>query len=169
MPKKQNDPEPRLERLRAACRARGIKLTPQRLEVFRAVVASDEHPTAEAVCRAVRRLLPTVSLDTVYRTLATLRELGLIAALGPRHESVRFDGNLARHHHFTCVRCGAIRDFTSEELDALALPPAAAAFGEVLESHVEVRGVCGRCAGARRAEPGRVNSRKPRGEERGNR
>jgi len=90
--------------------------------------------------------LPAVSLDTVYRTLWTLADLGLIGVLGPRMERQRFDGNMAKHHHFVCIRCGAVRDFTSGELDAISVPKAAKEFGEVVDAQLEVRGICKECS-----------------------
>lgn len=137
--------ERRLDAWVAAVKGAGVKLTHQRLEIFRALAASEAHPDAEAVFRQVRPRVPTVSLDTVYRTLWLLTELGLITTLGPRRDGIRFDPNLERHHHFVCVRCGAVRDFQSEALDALRLPEAVHALGEVREAQVEVRGVCAAC------------------------
>jgi Fur family transcriptional regulator, peroxide stress response regulator len=139
--------ERRLEQFKAAARAAGLKLTHQRVEIFREVAASLEHPDAVAVFRAVQARMPTVSLDTVYRTLWSLHDLGVVATLGPRRESVRFDANLAHHHHYLCVRCGLARDFDSSELNALRIPGAVEEFGSVVATHVEVRGVCHRCAG----------------------
>lgn len=136
----------RLGRFESAARDAGVKLTHQRLEVFREVASSLTHPDAESVFRAVRRRLPTVSIDTVYRTLWMLNDLGLITTLGPRRESVRFDANLEQHHHYVCVRCGLARDFESRELDALSVPAAVQEFGHVITAQVEVRGVCRRCA-----------------------
>ncbi len=66
--------------------------------------------------------MPTVSLDTVYRTLWMLNDLGLTTTLGPRRDSMRFDANLARHHHYVCVRCGLVRDFESAKLNVLPVP-----------------------------------------------
>jgi Fur family transcriptional regulator, peroxide stress response regulator len=137
--------EHRLAAFAAAARAAGVKLTHQRLEIFREVASSAEHPDAETVFRAVRGRMPTVSLDTVYRTLWVLNDLGLVTTLGPRRESVRFDANLDQHHHFVCVRCGLTRDFESPALDALRIPAAVKAFGRIVASRVEVRGVCERC------------------------
>jgi len=136
----------RLERFKAAVRDAGIKLTHQRLEIFRAVASSLEHPSAEAVHRAVRATTPTVSLDTVYRTLWMLTDLGLLTTLGPRQDSVRFDANLEDHHHYVCTRCGLVQDFESDELNALTIPDTVNHFGRVVSAHVEVRGICGRCA-----------------------
>ena len=90
--------------------------------------------------------MPTLSLDTVYRTLWLLRDLGHVSTLGPRHEVVRFDANLTQHHHYVCTRCGLTRDFESEELSALRIPKSVEGFGSIDATRVEVRGVCSRCA-----------------------
>lgn len=138
--------ERRLEQFKSVAKGAGVKLTHQRLEIFRAVASSVEHPSAEAVYKAVQRTMPTVSLDTVYRTLWLLIDLGLLTTLGPRQGSVRFDANLEHHHHYLCVRCGLVRDFESIELNALRIPDSVNRFGRVVSTHVEVRGVCARCA-----------------------
>jgi Fur family peroxide stress response transcriptional regulator len=138
----------RLDRFASAVRAAGVKLTHQRLEIFREVASSLEHPDAESVFRSVRKRMPTVSIDTIYRTLWMLNDLGLITTLGPRRESVRFDANLEPHHHYVCVRCGLARDFECAELDALSVPDAVRSLGGVVETHVEMLGVCSRCAAA---------------------
>ena len=137
--------ERRLDRLKSESRAAGLKLTHQRLEVFREVAASLEHPDADTIFQEVRRRVPTVSLDTVYRTLWLLDDLGLIRTLGPRRESVRFDANLKHHHHYVCVQCGLARDFESAELNTLRVPDAVKSLGSVAGTHVEVRGVCESC------------------------
>lgn len=144
------DVERRVEELKAALRRAGIKQTNQRLAIYREVLARHDHPDAESVHAAVRRRLPAVSLDTVYRTLWTLTDLGLLSTLGPRQARARFDANVAPHHHFVCVDCGLVRDFESPTLDALRLPDEVAAFGEALATHVEVRGRCRACAARER-------------------
>lgn len=101
--------------------------------------------------RVVKSRLPTVSLDTVYRTLWLLNDLGLVATLGPRKEGIRFDPNLDRHHHYVCVRCGLVRDFDGAGMSALRLPAAVRAFGSVRGVQVEVRGLCRRCSTAKTA------------------
>ena len=141
----------RLERLEAGARKAGVKLTHQRLEIFRELAATEAHPDADTLYRAARRRLPTVSLDTVYRTLWMLQELGLISTLGPDGGGVRFDANLEQHHHYVCVRCGLVRDFESADLNALRVPAAVRALGSVADAHVEVRGVCAACRAAEAA------------------
>lgn len=127
------------------CRAGGFRVTPQRLEILRQVVQTDAHPDAEDLHKRVRRRMPTVSLDTVYRTLRFLEEAGLVQRLSRLHGSARFDANLRQHHHFVCRRCGKVMDFYSEALDQLRGPPELGELGTVESFHAEVHGVCKAC------------------------
>jgi Fur family peroxide stress response transcriptional regulator len=144
----------RLAAFRQAAQQAGIKITPQRLEIFRQVVSSDTHPTADEIHRRIRKKLPTVTLDTVYRTLWLLADLGLLNTVGLRDDSIRFDANLNDHHHFRCERCGAILDFTSAELSGLALPPELEEYGSTRSVHIEVRGICAKCLSKLPGRPG---------------
>ena len=141
------DIDARMKRFERVCREAGAKLTHQRLEIFREVAKTLDHPDAETIYQRVRDRMPTVSLDTVYRTLWLLVDLGMIQTLGPGRERARFDANLDQHHHFVCVKCGLTRDFFSEDFDALALPASLAEIGRVDATHVEARGICLECAG----------------------
>lgn len=138
--------EQRLEHFEAVLRGEGVKVTHQRLEIFREIAQAGDHPDAEQVFQRVRKRIPTVSLDTVYRTLWLLNDLGLIATLGASRERTRFDANLENHHHFVCIQCGLTRDFYSRELDELSLPGSLDDFAEVVTTHLEVRGICRECA-----------------------
>ncbi len=146
MKNKDREIQERMARFEQRCRDAGVKLTRQRLEIFREVAQTREHPDAEAVYNGVRQRLATVSLDTVYRTLWTLQDLGLVRTLGQAHERTRFDANLERHHHFVCVRCGMTRDFYRDDLDELHLQDSVKDVGTVESTHVEARGICFKCA-----------------------
>jgi Fur family peroxide stress response transcriptional regulator len=158
--------ERRVERFRDTAKRAGFKLTHQRLEIFREVAASADHPSAEAVHKALTTRMPTLSLDTVYRTLWLLSDLGLVSTLGPRREVVRFDANLTQHHHYVCDRCGLTRDFGSGELDSLRIPESVADFGSIDSTRVVVRGLCSRCAREQTEEPDGSDSARPRVKER---
>jgi Fur family peroxide stress response transcriptional regulator len=159
--------ERRLARFTDAARKARVKLTHQRLEIFREVASSIEHPPVEAVFRAVRARIPTVSLDTVYRTLWMLQDLGVVTTLGPRRGTVRFDANLRQHHHFVCVRCGLTRDFENAAFDALSARGGAKEYGDVLGTRVELRGICRKCSRKRAASsPPPTSSRKRQKEKR---
>lgn len=135
----------RLEHFKEVLKEAGLKLTHQRLEVFREVASTVDHPDAHRVYDAVKDRLPTVSLDTVYRTLKTLSDLGLISMLGSSGESVRFDANTRQHHHFVCVKCGLVRDFENEKMNSLEVQRDVAHYGSVLKTHIEVHGICNSC------------------------
>ena len=128
------------------CRDEGIKLTHQRMEIFREVAQTGDHPDADQIFQRVRDRMPTVSLDTVYRTLWLLKDLGLVVTLDSSHGRTRFDANLKSHHHFVCRQCGFTRDFFSIALDNIKLPDSVGSFGEIEATHVEVRGICRECA-----------------------
>ena len=137
--------EQRMERFEEVCRSSGMKLTHQRMEIFREVAQTGDHPDAEKVCQGVRKRMPTMSLDTVYRTLWLLKGLGLITTLGPPRERTRFDANLSHHHHFVCIQCGLTQDFYSDAFDELRPPDSVKAFRRVETTQVEVKGVCLQC------------------------
>lgn len=143
---KQKEVEQRMQHFETVCRDEGIKLTHQRIEIFREVAQTGDHPDADLVFHRVRTRIPTVSLDTVYRTLWLLNDLGLLVTLGSSRGRTRFDANLHNHHHFVCGQCGFTRDFYSNELDNIRLPDSLDAFGEIEATHVEVRGICRDCA-----------------------
>jgi Fur family peroxide stress response transcriptional regulator len=156
--------EHRLEHLKAVAKKAGVKLTHQRLEIFRELAATEEHPNVDSIFRAVQQRMPTVSVDTVYRTLWMLHDLGLVTTLGPQRDGVRFDANLERHHHYVCVRCGLVRDFESADLNALRVPDAVKELGSIADAHVEVRGVCAKCLAERADEPsGTASTPNPQG------
>jgi len=128
-----------------ACNTAGARMTHQRMEVFREVAKSDEHPDAETIYNRVRRRIPAISLDTVYRTLATLETLGVVSRVYLLCDRARFDAMITPHHHFVCSQCGTLKDFMSSEADKLRIPPEVRSWGIVKSTHVEVRGLCSKC------------------------
>lgn len=135
----------RMNAFRDTCARLGLKITHQRMEIFRQVISTEEHPDVLTIHRRVKKRIPTISLDTAYRTLKLLAEHGLVSVVGMSQESLRFDGNVRPHHHFVCVKCGVIRDFTSDKIVLAASPPEARTFGTPLSLHLEVKGICSTC------------------------
>ncbi|MBN1268673.1 MAG: transcriptional repressor [Kiritimatiellae bacterium] len=127
------------------CRRAGIRATHQRMEIFRELAGTEEHPDVETIYRSVRRRIPEISLDTVYRTLRLLEEKGIISKVSHPGDRARFDANPDRHHHFICTKCGLVHDFYSEELNRFRPPGGMAAVGKVESVHVELRGICRAC------------------------
>ena len=136
----------RMDRFERVCREAGSKITHQRIEIFREVAKSGDHPDVQTVYRRVRDRMPTVSLDTVYRTLWWLKELNLVNTLGPSRGRTRFDANLSNHHHFVCLHCGSTRDFNSDALDQLNIAETVQSIGSMEAIRLEVKGICHNCA-----------------------
>jgi len=111
-----------LDRFTRACRERGVPVTHQRLAVYRALLASREHPSAEGVFREIRPELPALSLGTVYKTIDFLVELGFVREVDAPGTSRRFDANLGAHHHLWCVRCQTLEDVAHEAFQGVRAP-----------------------------------------------
>ncbi len=135
----------RLEEFVEDCKRIGLKATHQRMEIFREVISTEEHPDTETILKRVRRRMPTISRNTVYSSLQTLAEHGLIATMGIHHDRRRFDGNIQPHHHLVCTRCGKVSDFESPEYLELPLFPGDKTWGNIQTAHVELRGICSDC------------------------
>jgi Fur family peroxide stress response transcriptional regulator len=128
-----------------ACRRAGLKLTHQRLEIYRELARSSDHPSAEALHGRLRTRIPTLSLDTVYRTLATFNGYGLVQKVETAESQARYEVVHERHHHLICRRCHEIMDFCWPSLEGLPLPEEIGAWGEVDTRNVVIYGVCGKC------------------------
>jgi Fur family peroxide stress response transcriptional regulator len=135
------------------CRTAGIKVTHQRLEIFRILAEARGHPAAEDVFEQARAKIPTISLDTVYRTLATLEQHGVLAKVlvGAR---IRYDPNTDVHHHFVCTECRIIEDFYWPAFDRKPLPPKVRRYGRITARRVELKGVCPACVKKRKGRKG---------------
>ena len=140
-----------------ALRARGERLTPQRLLVLEALRDAGGHHTAEALYARARERYPYVRLATIYRTLRWLTGVGLVSETdlgGGQSEYEYLRG--ARHHHLVCLRCGGETAFD----DALVAPLAAAlreryGFAARID-HLAVFGRCQRCLAAEPAPTARA-------------
>jgi len=135
----------RLDDFQQAARENGIKVTHQRLSIYRILITIENHPSAEEIYDRLKKKMPTVSLDTVYRTLWMLADLGFINTVSQDRGSIRFDGKTDNHHHFYCIRCRMLRDFTNKELSMLNIPNEAKQYGKAISLQVEVQGICDIC------------------------
>lgn len=127
------------------CRKHGLKATQQRFEIYSELYKSVEHPDAETVYSEIRKRMPSLSFDTVYRTMRMLEDKDIISRISPGLERTRYDANMDRHHHFICRRCGMVKDFYDKDFDRISPPGAIGELGEAEGIHVEIRGVCNRC------------------------
>ncbi len=121
----------------------GLKLTPQRLAILEYLDGNKEHPSADDVYQAVSKKFPTLSLATVYNTLFTLKQRGLVKELTIDPTRMRFDPQTTAHHHLICLHCRRIIDIDTK-LDIL-LPEAESGGFEIVGNHVEFYGFCPKC------------------------
>lgn len=128
------------------CSDWGIKVTPQRLEIFFEISRSRDHPSAEDLYDRVKTRLPTISLDTVYRTLATFERCGIVMKVQFLEDRLRFDPNMQTHHHLFCTDCRNIVDFSWPDLDKAPLPREVTEWGRPESRQVSIRGVCRACS-----------------------
>ena len=95
-------------------REKGLKVTTQRLAIYKYILSRDDHPTTEQIYEALRNDHPTTSLGTIYKTLHLLKQLGLIQELGFNEGSIRYDPNMDIHINMVCIKCGHIIDYKSD-------------------------------------------------------
>jgi Fur family peroxide stress response transcriptional regulator len=135
----------KMDAFRARCREARLKVTPQRMAVYQALMETDQHPSAEMVFRRVRQVYPNISLDTVNRTLLTLSEIGAAFIVEGSGDAKRFDANLGNHQHFRCIKCKKIVDFHHEPFDRITVPQSLTEGFTVLRTTVYIEGVCDQC------------------------
>jgi Fe2+ or Zn2+ uptake regulation protein len=134
------------ERLQGALRSAGRRLTAQRRLILQVLEESTEHLDADALYDRVKARDPDVSLATVYRTLALLREIGLVEEhrLGQDHghyEAVRQEP----HYHFTCLRCGKVIEFDTPLVAQIVQVLCEQEGVRVTSTHLHVSGYCPQC------------------------
>lgn len=141
----KTDIERRVQCFIDACRQHQLKITPQRVAIYKALITSRQHPTADMMFRAVRADHPNISFDTVNRTLLTLAGIGLVDVVEVFGGPKRFDSNLDHHHHLHCTACGKIIDFANEHYSQLEVPAAIARKFKVTGKRVVLKGFCASC------------------------
>jgi Fur family peroxide stress response transcriptional regulator len=127
------------------CQEHHLKITPQRVAIYKELINLDTHPTADDIYQLVKKEYPNMSFDTVNRTLQTFAAVDLVDVVEIFGGAKRFDPDLANHHHLHCIRCGAILDFSSRIYDNLEVPDDIGDQFQVLRKRVVLIGLCKAC------------------------
>lgn len=127
------------------CKKRGLSITVQRQQIYQALMTFTSHPTVDVVFAQVRKTNPTISRATVYRTLETLADEGLIQRVLHPDSSARYDGNPAPHNHLVCTVCGKTEDCMDSSLNAIPCPTSSSSGFTISECEITYRGVCLEC------------------------
>ncbi len=132
--------------LTAIFREQGLRVTPQRQEIFRLLEGDDSHPTVESLFDRARADMATISLKTVYQTVHDLEALGEVRVLDLGTGSVRVDPNVEDdHHHLLCTTCGRVRDLPVV-FDGMHVPIRFRRDFTVDDVQVIFRGRCDHCS-----------------------
>jgi Fur family ferric uptake transcriptional regulator len=122
------------------------RMTRQRAAVHEALQGDASHPSADEIYLRVRKVLPRISLGTVYRNLQQLVEEGRIRVLLLDERVARYDPMLADHDHFICQRCNRVIDVMLEyDRDVNTTPLVEQGF-TITAHRLSVHGLCQTCA-----------------------
>ena len=129
----------------ALLREKGLHVTHQRLAIFKTLLTSESHLTAEEIHQQIKKNFPMISLGTVYKNLEKLNEKGVIQRVRPFSDAARYEIAAGPHHHIVCVKCQAIKDIHDPIAESgLSLPEG---HGYQIYGHdVLVQGCCPDCA-----------------------
>jgi Fe2+ or Zn2+ uptake regulation protein len=120
--------------------------TRQRRVILGILSTPDYHPTAEELCREARRLIPKISLGTVYRNLAFLRDAGKVREIRARAgESSRYEAMRPLHAHFHCSACLGVHDVPLPVPIETILWGDESRVGRVTSLELHVVGLCSGC------------------------
>lgn len=126
------------ERLRRA----GYRVTRQRLAVYAFLFRNDSHPTVHDIHSGIKADLPKISVATVYKSVESLVDVGLVKPIYLGQAATRFDASTEEHAHFRCIECNQIADVAMNQapvsMDELNRC-------EIIGSAVEFYGFCASC------------------------
>jgi Fur family peroxide stress response transcriptional regulator len=128
-----------------ALRSKGYKATPQRIAICRIALNSRAHPSAQQVYAEVKKIHPTVSLATVYKTLEVLRDLKLVQEINLPKGQARFDSYMNPHINLICLKCGDIKDLDDMTIGEITRKVEAATKFKPTGQRMDVYGICQKC------------------------
>lgn len=123
-------------------KSKKIRLSHQRLKVLEYLTTNYNHPTADQIYNGLHNEVPTLSKTTVYNTLNSLIDAGLVKSINIEDNEVRYDINTHNHGHFKCESCKNIYDFNididsfeTEQLNGF----------KINDKNVFFKGTCNKC------------------------
>ena len=96
-----------------------LRVTPQRMAVLEALNSMRDHPSADKIKEYVVKNHPNIAVGTIYKTLETFIEKGLITKVNTENGVMRYDAIREKHHHLYCEETGHIEDFFDDTLTTL--------------------------------------------------
>ncbi len=131
-----------MEKFVKILKEKGLKITPQRLDIMSYLDVNRCHPDVDTIYRDLKEKNPSLSKTTVYNTLQTLKEKGVILELTISGSERRFDYDHGFHHHFQCLKCNRIIDM---DIPCDYVNNISEMGHEVKEIHSYIKGICMDC------------------------
>lgn len=98
---------------------KGLKVTPQRLAIFEAIVKLNNHPTADDIAISIKHDHPNIAVGTVYKVLDSLVSNRLVKKVNTEKDVMRYDAILENHHHLYDAASDKISDYYNDEINEL--------------------------------------------------
>jgi Fur family peroxide stress response transcriptional regulator len=130
------------ENLSTYLKAKGIRPSLQRINIYNYLRHTKMHPTVEDIYKALSPDMPTLSKTTIYNTLHLFQEKGIVNVVKIDDHEARYDWDTRFHGHFKCTECGHLSDFYFDE-DSIQLQ--AIQMHQIVESHMYFKGTCNTC------------------------
>jgi Fur family transcriptional regulator, peroxide stress response regulator len=132
------------------CRENRLKITPQRLLIYKELINTKVHPNTDHIYSLVKKSFPNISFDTVYRTLLTFSQVGLADVIIGTGEPRRFDGNVKNHYHFRCLCCNEVYDIENGCEGEFKVPEKVLSDFELKFIKILFEGYCRKCSRSNR-------------------
>lgn len=132
--------------LKKIIRSIGVKVTDQRMIILEEILNGADHVTAQEVFEHVRVKNPDIGFATVYRFLRTLTDHKTLSEVRIQGLPARYEwANKEHHDHITCISCGKINEFESDEIENLQIQMARKLGFEMTHHILELFGTCSNC------------------------
>ncbi len=122
-----------------------LRMTNQRELILEELKNSGRHLSADELYERVRRIIPRISLATVYRNLEMLAELGIVTKLEISGRRKRFDYDVGRHDHIFCIVCRRVDNIDLKRTRILPLSLGAEGGYSITGYRLEFAGICPKC------------------------
>lgn len=103
--------------IKSTIREKGLKVTPQRMAIYSAMLATKEHPSAESIYKSLGEEQSSMSLATVYKTLDSFKKAGLVMELNVGDGCSHYDATTDCHPHVVCNKCHRVNDLDISGFD----------------------------------------------------
>jgi Fe2+ or Zn2+ uptake regulation protein len=122
------------------------RFSKQREAVMEVLDKKNYHPTVDEIYDIVKKQYPQVSLATIYRNVEQLSQMDKIWKIEIPEGPARYDGNMEKHYHIRCKKCGKVNDvWLKENLNDIINFASIEQNFSVTGYKIEFEGICDSC------------------------